>query len=198
MADKSKSRKTVAYRGGWFRLYHDLVDDPKVQQLPDELFKFWVNLLCLTSRERTGQLPDLSSLPFRLRLPRATVEDYVMILIDRGLLEWVDSKAGVLAPHNWGQRQPSTSTDRVRKHRQVKRDETQVKRDETLDETNLERENPSLVSSVLSTTSVPTIGCKAYQESERPLEDTYTREADTGGGWDDADVFLDDEIGGAA
>ena len=34
----------------WFRFYHDAIDDPKVQRLPGDVFKFWVNLLCLASR----------------------------------------------------------------------------------------------------------------------------------------------------
>ena len=31
----------------WFRFYHGALHDPKVQSLRPELFKFWVNLLCL-------------------------------------------------------------------------------------------------------------------------------------------------------
>jgi len=36
--------------GGWFRFYNDALDNPKVQLLPSDLFKTWVNLLCIASR----------------------------------------------------------------------------------------------------------------------------------------------------
>jgi hypothetical protein len=34
----------------WLRLYSDVVSDPKVQRLPGEKFKAWVNLLCVASQ----------------------------------------------------------------------------------------------------------------------------------------------------
>ena len=34
----------------WFRMYEEILDDPKVQKLPDDLFKAWVNVLALSSR----------------------------------------------------------------------------------------------------------------------------------------------------
>ena len=42
--------------GRWFRLYVGVVHDPKVQALPPRLFKFWINLLCITS-EHDGVIP---------------------------------------------------------------------------------------------------------------------------------------------
>ena len=34
----------------WFRFYGDALNDPKVQMLPPETFKSWVNVLCLASQ----------------------------------------------------------------------------------------------------------------------------------------------------
>ena len=34
----------------WLRLYDDVLDDPEVQRLPPDLFKHWVNLLCLANK----------------------------------------------------------------------------------------------------------------------------------------------------
>jgi hypothetical protein len=31
----------------WLRLYTDLINDPKVQLLPAEDFKGWINILCI-------------------------------------------------------------------------------------------------------------------------------------------------------
>ena len=42
----------------WFRVYDDLVDDPKVQRLDPSLFKALINLWCLTSANG-GVLPPI-------------------------------------------------------------------------------------------------------------------------------------------
>jgi len=103
----------------WFRMYHDLVDDPKVQKLPGETFKFWINLLCLASRspERGTiqmQLPDLA---FALRMDDQAVHDMLSDLVSRGLVHEMD---GSFEIHNWQGRQydSDSSTERVRKHRE--------------------------------------------------------------------------------
>jgi len=31
----------------WFRMYAEVLDDPKVQRLSGDEFKAWVNILCL-------------------------------------------------------------------------------------------------------------------------------------------------------
>jgi len=58
----------------WFRYHTDALDNPKVQELPPELFKFWVNLLCL-ARLYDGVLPDDRTIAFRLRMPLTSTPD---------------------------------------------------------------------------------------------------------------------------
>jgi hypothetical protein len=103
----------------WFRLYNDVVDDPKVQRLPAELFRAWVNLLCLASRH-DGILPDVPDLAFGLRCSEDEVVEVLERLMDAGLLE--HTTAG-LAPHNWDGRQfaSDTSTGRVQEYRRRQR-----------------------------------------------------------------------------
>lgn len=101
----------------WFRMYDDVLDDPKVQRLPPDLFKAWVNLLCLASRN-DGLLPDIEDIAFALRLSHDVTRDIVVTLSQRGLL---DEEEG-LSPHNWKQRQFKSDTsedarDRKRKQR---------------------------------------------------------------------------------
>jgi hypothetical protein len=102
----------------WLRLYDDLLDDPKAQQLPPSTFKHWINLLCLASKgEPRGTLPDLSAIAFRLRLtePKATA-----LLTELSALGFIDrDDDGTLRPHNWEgrQRMSDNVADRVRKHR---------------------------------------------------------------------------------
>jgi hypothetical protein len=49
----------------WFRFYDDTISDPKVQLLSDNLFKFWINILCLANKNN-GTLPDMHHLAYAL------------------------------------------------------------------------------------------------------------------------------------
>lgn len=85
----------------WFRCYDDLVDDPKVQQLPAEIFKGLINLWCLASKNE-GVLPPIADISFKLRLKADKVSKLLGALRIAGLLE---DEEGVTRPHNWNARQ---------------------------------------------------------------------------------------------
>lgn len=107
----------------WFRIYDDVLDDPKVQRLNGELFKTWMNLLCLASKGG-GILPPIDDIAFRLRISPQDAQQRLEDLILAGLIDIrSDSKQ---EPHNWQSRQmPSdSSTERSRKHRDKKRNVT--------------------------------------------------------------------------
>jgi 5-methylcytosine-specific restriction endonuclease McrA len=103
----------------WFRSYDDALDDPKVQSLPDPLFKAWYNLLCVTSKN-DGQPFTADEVAFRLRvkLPRARV--IIAELLQRELLDAVGDR---YVSHNWDARQykSDVSSDRVGKYRDKRR-----------------------------------------------------------------------------
>jgi hypothetical protein len=100
----------------WFRFYDGALDDPKVQTLPSELFKIWVNLLCVASRNG-GCLP-VAELAFSLRLDEHYLHEAIERLKERGLLDFVDEYH--IGPHNWDKRQfkSDASNDRVKRHRE--------------------------------------------------------------------------------
>lgn len=101
----------------WFRFYSDALDDPKVQRLPDYLFKRWVNLLCLANEgEPRGVLPSIEDIAFRLRISADEAAETVAELSRRGLL---DDNDETLHPHNWENRQRRSDdvAARVQKHR---------------------------------------------------------------------------------
>ncbi|WP_315838304.1 hypothetical protein [Bradyrhizobium prioriisuperbiae] len=108
----------------WFRVYNAVVDDPKVQQLPDALFKALVNLWCLAS-QNGGTLPPTDTVAYRLRMKPARAAEILARLVAAGL---IDDHAGVFVPHNWGTRQYKrgvtdvTSAERSRRYRARKRD----------------------------------------------------------------------------
>ena len=117
MHNKSAKIKAVAHKGGWFRMYADILNDSKVQLLPDRMFKFWVNCLALTSEKR-GYLPEPRDIAFRLHLGLTEVEDDLANLMTHGLVEavTVDGKTR-LQPHNWFEWQPAPDPSRHRMRR---------------------------------------------------------------------------------
>jgi hypothetical protein len=108
---------------------HDCVlDDPKVQRLDGEVFKVWVNLLCVASR-CDGVLPSFEDTAFMLRMDVVDLMPHMKALQAAGLLDDTDDG---LAPHKWNERQykSDVSTDRVKRFR-----ERSTKQDETVSET---------------------------------------------------------------
>lgn len=100
----------------WIRLYTEVIDDPKAQRLRPELFKTWINLLCLAGRN-DGRLPRKGAdLAFSLRMSEADAQAHLDELIAAGL---IDRQKNGPHPHNWNKRQfrSDNVTERVRKHR---------------------------------------------------------------------------------
>jgi hypothetical protein len=122
----------------WFRVYDDLVDDPKVQRLSGDQFKSLLNLWCLAS-QGGGFLPCPEDIGFKLRL---SVEETVNLLGDfkkRGLLDQVHSR---LQPHNWNHRQfrSDVSTARVKRFRKRQRNVSETSPDTEYRSTETESE----------------------------------------------------------
>lgn len=101
----------------WFRLYDEMLDDPKVQRLHPALFKVLINLWCIASRH-DGRLPSTSDMSFSLRMTEDETFRAVSKLAEAGFID-TDSATGEQRPHGWDVRQfrSDTSTDRVREHR---------------------------------------------------------------------------------
>lgn len=103
----------------WFRMYDELLDDPKVQRLSGDDFKAWVNILCLASR-KDGALPPVEDIGFALRIDARKASTMVKRLVDAGLL---DQDGDRFTPHGWNARQykSDVSTDRVKAFRKRKK-----------------------------------------------------------------------------
>ena len=107
----------------WLRLYSDVVSDPKVQRLPGDKFKAWINLLCVAA-QHDGILPPLADLAFTLRIAEDKIASLLADLVDKGLIDVTSDDR--YTPHNWASRQykSDVSNDRVQRHRQRKRNVT--------------------------------------------------------------------------
>jgi 5-methylcytosine-specific restriction endonuclease McrA len=99
----------------WFRVYDNLVEDPKVQRLPDALFRGLVNLWCLAS-QGDGLLPTVGDIAFKLRIKPSQAQKLLADLRNAGLI--VDDETGT-HPHNWSGRQfvSDGSSERVQRYR---------------------------------------------------------------------------------
>jgi hypothetical protein len=120
----------------WFRLYNDLRHDPKVQNLRPELFRFWINLLCMASdQEERGTIPSINAIAVDLGMRRDHVEGFMAALEASYLLlrsslegpkEEIRSYKGTFKIHAWSSRQPQSDNVaiRVKSHRERVSDES--------------------------------------------------------------------------
>ncbi len=125
----------------WFRFYPEALNDPKVQQLPPSLFKFWINILCLAS-DNNGALPDLKRIAYATRMRPHRCQSGVTALQERGLL---DATPGGLVPHNWSSRQYKSddSAPRVRRYRNAAVTPAVTPPDNRVQSTETESSDPS-------------------------------------------------------
>ncbi len=121
----------------WFRFYGNTVFSPKVQMLSAEMFKAWVNLLCIYSVD--AEFPSVPHIAFTLHL---TEEQVIQALEHLSSVDLLDKQPdGSYVPHNWSERQFATdnSTERVKKHRDETAKKQSTKRDVTVSETKMKR-----------------------------------------------------------
>jgi hypothetical protein len=98
----------------WFRFYNDAVIDPKVQRLSGDMFKMWVNILCLASK--FGGALKKDDLKYSLRLSDTETQEILNFFIERNLL---DDMGDIVMPHNWDGRQyKSDNSDPTNAQRQ--------------------------------------------------------------------------------
>jgi hypothetical protein len=107
--------------GQWFRLYAEVLNDPKVQFLPPDLFKHWVNILCIASKN-DGVLPEIQDIAFALRETLDGAVTVIERLLNGGLIDKLNggNNGWHYAPHGWNKRQykSDTSTERVKRFRE--------------------------------------------------------------------------------
>jgi hypothetical protein len=104
----------------WFRFHHSALNNRKVQQLKPELFKAWINIMCIGSaNENRWQVPELDDVAFALRVSLEDATGYVEELISRRLLDRDDEGIWI---HDWSDWQAESDdvASRVRKHRNTR------------------------------------------------------------------------------
>jgi hypothetical protein len=123
----------------WCRLYDEILDDPKVQKLPAESFKLFINLLCYATKigSSDGKIGNVSDVSFVTRVTIEAVSSAFQPLIISGLIVTDSETFHVTSDTEiriakWKKRQykSDVSTERVKKYRQKKKLEfvTETKR----------------------------------------------------------------------
>lgn len=128
----------------WFRLYTDILDDPKcnVSNMPDETFRTFIMLMAYASElEKDGKIFPENDPAWRLRISQSDLEKHLSTLL---LLEIIELKKGIISFKNWDKRQfaSDNSTERVKRFRNGQRN-VSVTADETPPETESETESES-------------------------------------------------------
>jgi len=113
----------VAYT--WMKLYVEVLDDPKVAQLPDHLWRRTFEVMLAAKEfDDAGRLPDLGDLAYRLRTTEEELEGDLIeieawtrrpgrepVIVKQGDDRW-------LVTHLEKRQAPTPGTERVRQHRE--------------------------------------------------------------------------------
>ena len=83
----------------WFRFYSDALQSRKAQKLKPNMFKHWVNLLCLANVQQSrGRLPCLQDIAFAFRMTDEATQDVIEELVT---LKFIDPEGDAFVMHDW-------------------------------------------------------------------------------------------------
>ena len=143
----------------WFRMYSEVLHDPKIQTLSPTDFKHWVNLLCLGSEsEPRGSLPADTGVAFALRITPYKASQLLCQFHERGL---IDIEDGCYLIHGWNKRQFASDDVTTRVERFRKKSNVASNDIETLHETPPEAEQ------IADTETEPETDSRAEQLAKR-------------------------------
>lgn len=121
----------------WFRLWHDMIDNPKIQNLPNKLFKAYINTLCIASlNDPRGSLPNLTKYAFKLRVKPGEAKK---ILEELENLRLISNANSIFFVHDWDEHQKNSDdiAVRVQRHREKSNVTGNVTETENVTETSL-------------------------------------------------------------
>lgn len=103
----------------WIKLYHEILDDPKMATMDNDLWRFVIELFLAAGKiNKGGYLPKPKQISWILRRDTEEVEGYLELAIEAGIIESVEGGYTVI---NFEKRQ-AASTDKERKEQQRERD----------------------------------------------------------------------------
>lgn len=130
----------------WIKLYHEIIDDPKMATLPDRLWRRTIELFLLAGKlcpDKSGELPDTRQLAWLLRMPTDDLQTDLVQLASTGILQATKTGWEVV---NFNKRQSAVpGAERVKQHRERKQKQeyyegvTNLKRNVTQNKINRDR-----------------------------------------------------------
>lgn len=102
----------------WIKLYHELLDDPKMGMMPDKLWRRTIEIFLLAGEyDQAGLLPPLDQVAWRLRITKEECNDTLQELQRLEIISRNDDGQYIVT--NFAKRQEaSTSTERSKHFRQ--------------------------------------------------------------------------------
>jgi hypothetical protein len=114
----------------WIKLYTEILDDPKMGRLPDNVWRRCIELFLLAGKQnqRDGRLPDIEDAAYLLRVSIDQLGKEIEQLVITGILEY---REGVLYVTKFGDRQSkSEPADRMKEYRRRKKEEDETRKAE--------------------------------------------------------------------
>ncbi len=105
----------------WLKLYHEMIDDPKVARLPDSSYRRFIECLLLAGEtDDGGYLPPLPDMAWRIRVDETTLQQDLSRLALAGMVELKENDRWFVT--KFAERQaPSDAAERMREYRKRKR-----------------------------------------------------------------------------
>ena len=126
----------------WFRMYGEMMDDPKIGTLDDAAFRTWVELLCTACKAEDGGNTHLTENDIDWAF-RRNARETLQKLLQRDLVTVTETGEIVITSWEKRQKKSDSSTDRVRAHRQKAKQDKDLQQD-SQDETLQKRKGNGL------------------------------------------------------
>jgi hypothetical protein len=108
----------------WIKLYHEILHDPKMGRLPDNLWRRTIELFLMAGElDQDGELPPVSDMAWTLRVSEQELEQELEALTASGLEIVTRTPNGWIVTRFADRQSAMSSAERVRRHRESKRKE---------------------------------------------------------------------------
>jgi hypothetical protein len=131
----------------WIKLYHEILDDPKMATLPDDQWRKVIECFLIAGRvNNEGELPPTKQIAWILRNDESEVEEVLNLVAETGIIE--KTETGWYIPKFARRQEKISGSDRTRMSRERKQKQqyycndsvTQLKRNVTENRTDIDIE----------------------------------------------------------
>ena len=102
----------------WIKLYHEILDDPKMGRLPDRLWRRVIELFLMAGDcDQDGRLPSVADMAWRLRTSEAELQQELQDIEAAGV---ITRQNGYIVVTHFSERQDAmTGAERAKRHREA-------------------------------------------------------------------------------